>query len=299
MRLLALRTILVASDLTAGSDAAARTALDLSRASGAELHVIHIADRNDDILIGDSHRAEYLAKLDVAMRRIGAREGDFAMHVADGDVPASIGHEADKLNADVVILGRRRPEARPAHDSPIGGTAHAVMSRSQAPCLAITELLRLPIRKALVAIDTSETARGALLVAVSWVSAVRATAIGEETPTLTALHVDSGISDGEGAGTVGLKQVEHEVSVLRRMADAWAGVTVLSETIEGRNPAVLIADYANDHGSDLVILGTRAPEHREGGLGSVSASVTTSLSIPVLLVPPAVWRDHARDMDYF
>ena len=114
------------------------------------------------------------------------------MHIATGEPPSSIGSIADKLDADVVILGRGRTNAAVMHDRPIGGTAYAVMSRSRAPCLAISEPLNLPIRNALVAIDRSDSARGALLVALSWVSALRGGRPGEEYPTLTALYVDPG-----------------------------------------------------------------------------------------------------------
>ncbi len=299
MRLLTLRTILVASDLTPTSDGAVRTALDLSRASGAGLHVVHVAAATDDQLAEDGRRADYLSRLDIALRSIGAREGDFALHIATGKPPSSIGQEADRVDADVVILGRPRTNAPVADERPLGGTAYAVMSRARAPCLAITEPLNLPIRQALVAIDRSESARGALLVALSWVSALRAGMLAEEHPTLSVLYVDPGDDDAKAAGAVEEKTIEHELNILRRNAGAWAGVTVLGETIEGKDPATAIASYARDHGSELVILGTRRPEHREVGLGSVSASVTTRLAIPVLLVPPAVWRDHVKDMDYF
>ena len=271
--------------------------MDLSCASGAALHVVHVAAGNDDLLAED-RRADSARELDIGLLRIGAREGDFATHIVTGEAPSTIGMVADKLDADVVVLGRRRTDPT-LHDRPLGGTAYAVMSRSRAPCLAITEPLNLPIRKALVAIDRSETARGALLVALSLVSAVRAGNSGEKPPTLTALHVDPGASTMEDEETVGQKTIEHELNILRRNAEAFAGVVVLGETVQGRDPATTIANYARDHDSELVVLGTRPPERRESGLGSVSASVTSRLSIAVLLVPPAVWRDHAKDIDYF
>jgi nucleotide-binding universal stress UspA family protein len=299
MRLLELRTILVASDLTPASDVATRAALDLGRASGAALHVVHVPPDGTDLGADGEHRARCLSELDVALRRIGAGEHEFAMHLATGEAPPAIAGVADELDADVVILGRRRTDGAAGHDRPLGGTAYAVMSRSRTPCLAIAEPLELPIRKAVVAIDRSATARGTLLVALSWVSALRSGAPGGEHPTLTALHVDSGESDREAAHAVDEKTIEHELDVLRRNADAWAGVTVVGDTVQGRDPAPLIASYARDRGSQLVVLGTRAPEHRETGLGSVSTSVTARTSIPVLLVPPAVWRDHAKDIDYF
>ena len=135
--------------------------------------------------------------------------------------------------------------------------------------------------------------------ALSLVSAARAGNVGEEPPTLTALYVDPGASDVGSGGTVEQKTIEHELSILRRNAEAFAGVTVVGETVEGKDAATIIASYARDHGSELVVLGTRAPEHREVGLGSVSTSVTARLCTAVLLVPPGVWRDHAKDIDYF
>src|SRR6185436_16408838 len=116
MRLLALRTILVASDLTSTSDGAVRTALDLSRASGAVLHVVHVMPGTDDRLADDRLRADHLSRIEVELQGIGAREGDFASHIATGDPRSSIGEEAAKLNADVVILGRSRTNALVMHD---------------------------------------------------------------------------------------------------------------------------------------------------------------------------------------
>src|SRR6478672_10087185 len=192
MRLLALRTILVASDLAPTSDVAIRAALDLARAVGAALHVVHVPADGTDLDPDGEHRARHLSELDIALRRLGAREHEFAMHIAKGEASSAIAGIADELDADVVVLGRRRMDGAAMPDRPLGGTAYAVMSRSRAPCLAVTEPLELPIRKAVVAIDRSATARGALLVALSWTSAFRAGAPGGEHPTLTALYVDAG-----------------------------------------------------------------------------------------------------------
>ena len=298
MRLLPARAILVASDLTPTSDAATRTALSLSRASGASLHVLHVAS-GDVPITKAGRRAEYVSELSDSMGRVGARDDECELDIATGDPPSAIANIADTIKADVVILGRRRSVAALRDDRPLGGTAYAVVTRSRAPCLAITEPLSLPLRKALVAIDRSETARGALLVALSWVSAIRSRDAGDEKPTLTVLQVEPGSNDPRGATVVEQKTIQHEVDILRRNAGAWAGVTVLAETVDGTDPAKVICSYARQSGSELVVLGTRGFEDPETGLGSTSASVTKELSIPVLLVPPAVWRDHAKEIDYF
>ena len=57
--------------------------------------------------------------------------------------------------------------------------------------------------------------------------------------------------------------------------------------------ARVIAGRARDSAADLVVLGTRGLGLTEtSGLGSVSAAIVASLSLPILLVPPAVWRVH-------
>lgn len=68
-----------------------------------------------------------------------------------------------------------------------------------------------------------------------------------------------------------------------------AGVeAVLGTVLEGR-PAAAIADYADDHHADLVVVGI----HGRTGLdrlllGSVSQRVLRTMAVPVLVVPPEV-----------
>ena len=182
MRLLELRTILVASDLTASSSAAIRTAVALSRASGAALHVVHVATDTDDGLEDENRRTHDLSRLDAELRGFEAGEGAFATHLVSGEPAIAIGEQSDKVDADVVILGRGRTNAPATEDGSLGGTAHAVMARSHALCLAVAEPLTLPISKAVAAIDRSESARAALLVALSWVSLLREKRLARNTP---------------------------------------------------------------------------------------------------------------------
>jgi len=132
---------------------------------------------------------------------------------------------------------------------------------------------------------------------VSWSSALRdgAPASGR----LTVFHVDTGADPTKQSAKM-RRSVAHDADVLQRNAVRWAGVTVDRLTVENPDPAAAIARHAIDSRAELVILGTRASaEHGSSIWGSVSAAVTRRLSIPVLLVPPAVWRDHVRDIDPF
>jgi nucleotide-binding universal stress UspA family protein len=74
-------------------------------------------------------------------------------------------------------------------------------------------------------------------------------------------------------------------------------VTVTGVTLDNPDPVAAITQYAEQLDPGLVVLGTRAlgrPTHP--ALGSVASAVTRRLAMPVLLVPPAVWREYARDL---
>jgi nucleotide-binding universal stress UspA family protein len=65
----------------------------------------------------------------------------------------------------------------------------------------------------------------------------------------------------------------------------------------GSDVARTIGRYAVDHEADLVVLGTRGRGAADvARLGSVAASVMLHVTVPTLLVPPAVWRAHASSM---
>jgi nucleotide-binding universal stress UspA family protein len=58
--------------------------------------------------------------------------------------------------------------------------------------------------------------------------------------------------------------------------------------------AAAIAARAAEH--DLIVVGTRGLGARGGeGIGSIAAALLRQVSVPLLLVPPAVWRTYARE----
>ena len=293
MRLLQLNTVLVADDLAATSESALRTAAALRDGGGASLHVAHVAPADTGIVAKTGIRAEFKqAMADAAARaRIG---DDYTPHVLAGAVAEAIATLADRISADVIITGRRTRAALPM-DRPLGGTAFAIITRSLVPCLAVTEPLTVPVKRVLVAIDYSAASRGALVVGLSWASALRDRA--GDAPLLTALHVHA--DDGSGDRGRWKRNVDHELDILRRTGGDWAGVKVSGITLPAGDTVGAIAEHARAMGAGLVVLGTRgANQQAQNGLGSVSAAAIGRVSAPVLLVPPAVWRDYAGDMDY-
>jgi nucleotide-binding universal stress UspA family protein len=296
VRLLQLRTVIVAHDLTTTSDAALETAQMLAADAGASLHLATVAPPNTGMMAQRGRRAEFIDEMAVAANRAKVTT-PYTPHVLEGDPAEAIASLADRISADVIITGRRLPRNGVPMDRPVGGTAYAIITRSRVPCLVVTTALALPLHRVVVAIDCSEASRGALLAGLSWSSALRPRA-GGEAPILTALHVHDHERESE-ARAHQKRTVDHELDLLRRNAGDWAGVEVSGITRPGKDPVQAIADLASELRVDLVVLGTRGiGAAADGTLGSVSAAVIGKVRAPVLLVPPAVWRNFAKEIEY-
>jgi nucleotide-binding universal stress UspA family protein len=292
MRPLTLRTVLVATDLDRSSDAALGSAHRLAKAAGAALHVVHamVPARGGDA--NAPPRDESADAVRAVLRRASVPGDNAKIHLIPGPPADTIRSLADRMAADVVVVGPHRERERATHGHALGGTARAVAMGGFAPCLIAAQPLGLPVQRVLVPIDLSDTARGALLVGLSWASALRAGATSHRDTTLTALHVDT-VDEDAGNASMPMS-VDRELQILRQDAGDWAGVTVRGITQRSTDAAQAIADYAVGQRADLVVLGTRGLGLDDvARLGSVSASVTTRLQAPILLVPPAVWRAHA------
>ena len=289
MRPLALRTVLVATDLDRSSDAALDTGSRLAHAAGAALHVVLVVAPThapDAGVGGEAHEG-----VRAALRRAGVPEAHVTIHTVPGVPASTIRQLAERLAADLVVVGphRERNHARRGHE--LGGTARAVVEHAFAPCLVAARPLRLPLERVLVPIDLSDTARGALLVGLSWASALRVRATGDGATSLTVLHVDA---SGGAARAAPTTSVHQELEMLGQSAGDWSGVSIRGVTEEGVDAAQTITDYTTRHGTDLVVFGTRGLGLDEvARLGSISMALTERLPHPMLLVPPAVWRAYA------
>ena len=293
MRLLTLRNILVATELDDAALPALVAASDLSSAAGASLHAVSVATSRDHRrgVVPGTPKAQ--AALGDLLARTGARS-NAKTHVFEGDPASAIGSLADRLRADVIVLGPHRE--RSGDVRALGGTALAVVTNASSPCLVVSGAFRLPLRRVLVPIDLSDTARGALLVGLSWASALRGGARENATQVdvaLTALHVRPDTRDADASSR--LPAIERELEYIRQVGGTWAGVSIDGHTSASADVARGIVDYVDDNAADLVVMGTRGLGLDPAGrLGSVTASVMRMLAVPALLVPPAVWIAHAQ-----
>lgn len=292
MKLLQLKVVLAAIDTDESSVETLRAARELAEAAGASLQVVHAVptlNRNGEPLqAAAADRANAARQL---FEQSDLDRSNAPLKVISGKAIHVIRSLADKARADVIVLGEHR--GRQPGRRGIGSTALGVVTNSWAPCLVLSSPLRLPLEHVLVPVDLSTASRGALVTALSWASALRGTqnvrrASRSETVLLTALLV--GGSNGEASR----QSLEGELNQLRRDAGTWAGVGVRGVVVVSRDVPQAIADYAKEHQSDLVVLGTRGlGADAVGRLGTTALGVIRRIDSPILLVPPAVWDSYS------
>lgn len=291
MKLLHLNVVLAAIDTDESAKGILLGARELHGAAGARVHVVHVVPSaggtGATLPSADAEREKVQAVLEQA----GIRRNEVTVHVLAGDPGHVIRSLADKVRADVILLGRHR--ARTTAGEPFGSTALQVVTNSWAPCLILSNSMKLPLERVLVPVDLSDTSRGALVIALSWASALRGAEKGSgsgraEAVTLTALFVDH----SPGAARSKKNEVlAEQLDSLRRDAGTWASVRIEGVVVSGDDVPTVIGDYSAKHNADLVVLGTRGLGSEPiGRLGSVSLGVGRKVDLPILLVPPAVWR---------
>jgi len=125
--------ILCPIDLAAASDEALRYAIALAKAYGAELSVIHCADKHD---VTSPNREQIESLLDTAVRKylLHPPASGFSWHklVVEGDPKTVISSEASERGIDLIIMRSRR---RPYAAALIGSTAESVCRTAPCPVM--------------------------------------------------------------------------------------------------------------------------------------------------------------------
>lgn len=259
------RRILLASTLTVHSDRALGRAVQLARASGALLRVVHAVEPG---LLPESYVIEAIDRA----RRDAARDlAECAPELKGATADILVGEPADAIledaragAADVIVMGLSRETtlARAVR----GTTTAQVARRASCPVLAVKRRPVRPYERILVALDL----RPASVAALDWVLAAFPAA------ALTVVHVpDHGRPDAEAAEEVA------SLVAARRAARGTAETGVAPE------PAVVIApgptalglpEAIEDVRPDLVAIGTHGRTGIAGFfLGSVAEALLDTL----------------------
>ena len=137
-----MKNILVGTDLTVNSENAVVRAIQLSRLSGAKLHVLHV-NRSIEVPGNQDATVRNQAEIGDRVRNFvgqyaGSSEIEYEAHIESrGRVYERVIEYVRKVRADLVVIGRStRPDVLP--DSVFLTTAH-VITDSPAPVLVVTQ----------------------------------------------------------------------------------------------------------------------------------------------------------------
>ena len=132
MRLLRLKTVLVAADLDDASLPALRTARELADASGSALHVVHA-----------SVSPTVLETVGATARRAGLAPSDASIHIVAGPPAHAINLLADEIGAGVIVVGPHRTRQDVKRSRALGSTALSLVTNASVPCLATARWTRI------------------------------------------------------------------------------------------------------------------------------------------------------------
>lgn len=293
------RVVLLATDGSAASNAAARTAFAIAERHGANVHVINVIDTRSaplppglDLAIGIAdatvgplvHAEQGESVRDDIAAAIG-EPVDWRIRVALGTPARVIVQEAHRLRAALVILGLRRHGRleRAMQDE----TALEVMRRAACPVLGVAaDATALPI-KVLAAVDFSRSS----------LAAARATrAVLDEGGTIVLAYAPPVTFDLPDDG----EAVIHKLGVAAGFARCRAelegdGITIDQVTLHAQSStpvAGALLEYADGARCDLIAAGSaRRGRLDRWMLGSVSTDLVRDGRHSVLIVPPRTLKN--------
>ena len=254
------RTILVATDFSAASEAAMAAAVRLAAASGARLHAVHAVrhDAGDDLVVAVPEMA---SEIDRYLRETGEkrlREAATAagvpesavLHVAVGSPAREVLQLAERVGADLIVLG-----ATGAGGRRFGSVVSRCVRKADAKVLLVPAGQGGPFGRIVVGVDFSEPSRAALEDAARLARADGA--------TVDAVHVyevpwelarwGAPPKDANRMADAIRAALDHR---LRGMVPADAGAEVRCVLVRAVDYAKAIVGYAQEHGADLVVVGT-------------------------------------------
>lgn len=276
-----MRNYLVASDLSARSDAPLGRALALAKAGPqpARVVLLHVVDED----AGDPGQAQALLRAQA--RRCGA-DGSVTLLAIPGDPDETIQAQAQHLDAGLILLGLPRPRRFPL--SLAGTTAERLLSATDRPLAIIRNPAGAPWHRQMLAVD-DEPATLDLI--------TRAKALGLITGAdLTVLHATNLPGPAQlrtgGLSAVTLQSLdmhamdELEQRLRRRWRTALSGSAHLDFALRHGPPAPAIAALQASGHFDLVIMGARGRGSLiRNLLGSTSAEIIRDIDTDLLCLP--------------
>jgi nucleotide-binding universal stress UspA family protein len=279
--------VLAGIDLTERSRNAFARAVELARAPGASLTLVHVMSDAMPAELAAAHEAfarEVLRDLAAKARAEGVAGVEPVL--ARGRDFEGLIEEARKAKADLVVIGTHRPSS--LVQDLLGTTADRVLRHGGLPLLLVKSKPQGPYNSLLIAVDFSPASRRALELALRWFGEARIAAVTAYGSSRRSFLGDDAQAREAAAETrrLALKGILHEV----RHAlgpDNEAAIERVVPMVERGWAEDVILRAVQEEKPQLIVVGT----HARGGLqhavlGSVAEWVLTEAPCDVLATPP-------------
>lgn len=245
------RKILVASDLSAGSDRALGRGIRLAESWSAELTVLHVLDKRcpwPEYDQGPSwQRApDRMAPIERDLRADLSSNPSAKVRIVEGEPHAVIRDVAEEEKSELIIVGESRPWT-------IGGggrTLEVLFRAAQVSILVVKQRPRRDYSKVLIGTDFTDEA----LVALERAAELFPSA------SLALLHsfeipYRSLVSDNQLSRDFGVMEKETIRKFIERAALPQSVKVGIVTLVEHGHPADMLGRYAADHDIDLTVIG--------------------------------------------
>lgn len=156
-----MRTLLVATDLSARSELAVERAMALAREAPATLVVVHVVDDDLPPALAETHGNEARRTLQARCQELAPGEDPaVTIEVVHGRPHAEIRAAAARHGAELIVVGEHRGDSW--RDMFRGTTAERVVRTCAVPVLLVRDPVEGPYRRVLAAVDFSVFARRAV-----------------------------------------------------------------------------------------------------------------------------------------
>lgn len=279
-----MKTILVASDLSARSDWAIERAAKLAAYHDGRLIVLHVVDEDLPARVADRMKEDAETSLqEVASRLEPAEFAKVEIKCGFGEHFAAILNAAEDASADLVVIGKHRKDT--IRDLFVGSTGERVIRFGTRPVLVVKRRATHAYQRAMAAVDMSPASASALEFAVRLAPAA----------SLHVIHAMHAPFKGFLHGGKSLEQMaKRQQQDLTNMVDTEfnkfmsalsADAGRLRRSIKEGPPAVTILQAIDDERPDLLVLGT----HGRAGvgrmfMGSVAETLVSAAPCDVLVV---------------
>jgi universal stress protein E len=280
---MALKRLLVATDLSARSERAVRRAGVLARQFHAELIMLHVVDdaQPPPLVAAATQKAEELLRATAAK----ARDRQPEILVGAGDPFEIVAQTAAERAVDLVVMGAHRK--RILRDVFVGTTIERVMRTGRHPVLMVNRPPAEPYRRTVLASDLSEASASAVraAVALGFLGASELSVVHAFMPLAKDMMVHAGV-EGEKVA----EHVAHAGTDARSKLEAFLQgcCPALLEhplLIEEGDPVGVIGRVVARLDADFVIIGTRGHTGlKRALLGSVADEALRTLECDVLAV---------------